>query len=272
VPAAFGSEIEEIIRTRLLPGCRVEIQQRPSPMRRGRGTANPQYAGGIHSDGPLTAELYAANVGAFAGPQAEEWWLRRYRGDDVAGFMSVIDRMAGYPPLAFPFNLQFNENMPLRDQPPVINNVPGALAIAELFDRTEWVSQSGNPVSYAQFIRKEPLHGNAAKPVIFQFAKGDMTVPNPTTSAILRAGDLKDRATYFRNDLAFLQVPPTSKNPHTFLTNISGAGAPYAVAAQRQIATFFASSGATTIDPDGAGPFFETPIAGPLPETLNFIP
>jgi hypothetical protein len=89
VPAAFGAEIEEIIRTRLLPGRRVEIQQRPSPMRRGRGTANPQYAGGIHSDGPLTAELYAANVGAFAGPQAEEWWLRRYRGDDVAGFMSV---------------------------------------------------------------------------------------------------------------------------------------------------------------------------------------
>jgi len=27
-----------------------------------------------------------------------------------------------------------------------------------------------------------------------------------------------------------------------------------------------------TIDPDGAGPFFETPIAGPLPETLNYIP
>ncbi len=176
------------------------------------------------------------------------------------------------PPAAFPANLVFNENIPLRDQPPLINNVPGALAIAELFDRTEWVSQSGNPVSYAPFIRKEPLHGNAVKPVIFQFAKGDMTVPNPTTSAILRAGDLKDRATYFRNDLAFMQVPPTSRNPHTFLTNISGAGAPYAVAAQKQIATFFASGGATTIDPDGAGPFFETPIAGPLPETLNFIP
>lgn len=175
-------------------------------------------------------------------------------------------------PAKFPFNLVFNENIPLRDQPPVINDVPGALAIAELFDRTEWVSQSGNPVSYAQFIRKEPLHGNAKKQVIFQFAKGDMTVPNPTTSAILSAGDLKDRATYFRNDLAFLQVPPTSKNPHTFLTNISGPGAPYAIAAQRQIATFFASGGTTTIDPDLAGPFFETPIAGPLPETLNFIP
>jgi hypothetical protein len=147
------------------------------------------------------------------------------------------------------------------------------LAIAEVFDRTEWVSQSGNPVSYAQFIRQQPLQGNAAKPVIFQFAKGDMTVPNPTASAILRAGSLADRATYFRNDLAYALNSAVGKNPHTFLTNIgSAAGAPYALAAQRQIATFFTSQGATTIDPDGIGPFFETPIAGPLPETLNFIP
>jgi hypothetical protein len=110
---------------------------------------------------------------------------------------------ARQPPLLNLPGFAFDENIPLRDQAPVINNVPGALAIAEVFDRTEWVSQSGNPVSYAQFIRKQPLDGNAQKPVIFQFAKGDMTVPNPTTSAILRAGDLKDRATYFRNDLAF---------------------------------------------------------------------
>lgn len=89
VPPAFAEEVEEIIRTRLLPGRRLEIQQRPSPMRRGRGTENPQYAGGVHSDGPLSAELYAANVGAFAGPQAEKWWLDRYRRPDVAGFMSI---------------------------------------------------------------------------------------------------------------------------------------------------------------------------------------
>ncbi|MEO8312928.1 MAG: Ig-like domain-containing protein [Caldimonas sp.] len=178
--------------------------------------------------------------------------------------------LPGVPP---PFNLVFNENMPLRNLPPVINTVPGALAIAEVFDRTEWVSQSGNPVSYAPFIRAQPLHGNAAKPVIFQFAKGDKTVPNPTTSAILRAGHLTDRATYFRNDLAFALNPGVGKNPHTFLTNVfAAAGAPYAIAAQRQIATFFASNGATTIDPDGAGPFFETPIAGPLPEDLSYIP
>jgi hypothetical protein len=89
VPQAFCDEIEEIIRTRLLPETRVEIQQRPTPLRRGRGTATPQYGQGVHSDGPLTAELYAANVGAFAGEQAQRWWIERYRQDDVAGFMSI---------------------------------------------------------------------------------------------------------------------------------------------------------------------------------------
>ena len=48
--------------------------------------------------------------------------------------------------------------------------------------------------------------------------------------------------------------------------------APYAIAAQSQIAAFFASNGALTIDPDGPAPFFEVPIALPLPEGLNFIP
>lgn len=109
--------------------------------------------------------------------------------------------------------------------------------------------------------------------MIFQFAKGDSTVPNPTTSAILRAGDLADRASYFRNDLAFAANPATPKNPHTFLTNIAHpAMALLAGVAQTQIAVFFASHGAMVIDPDGALPLFEVPITPPLPEVLNYIP
>jgi hypothetical protein len=98
-------------------------------------------------------------------------------------------------------------------------------------------------------------------------------VPNPSSSAILRAGALQDRATYFRNDLAFVASPGIPKNPHTFLTNIGiPASVPYAIAAQSQIAAFFASNGLLTIDPDGAQPFFEVPVVLPLPEGLNFIP
>src|ERR1700687_2102057 len=40
--------------------------------------------------------------------------------------------------------------------------------------------------------------------------------------------------------------------------------------AQEQIATFFASDGAEMIQPEPAR-FFEMPIAGALPEDLNFI-
>ena len=181
--------------------------------------------------------------------------------------------LAPTPGVPVPFNLNFNENIPLRGLPLVINTAPGATAISQVLDRFEWVQQSGNPVSYASLIRKAPLPGSAPKPVIVQFAKGDGTVPNPSSSAILRAGALQDRATYFRNDLAFAASPGIPKNPHTFLTNIGiAASVPYAIQAQSQIAAFFASNGLLTIDPDGPSPIFEVPIVLPLPESLNFIP
>jgi hypothetical protein len=167
----------------------------------------------------------------------------------------------------------FDENIPLRNLPPVVNTVPGAIAIQEVLEHTEWVSQSGNPVAYAPHLRASPLAGVPAKSILFQFAKGDQTVPNPTTTAILRAGGLRDRATFFRNDLAFAADPTVPKNPHTFLTRITTPSvAAVAFGAQRQIATFFASHGVTIIDPDGAGPLFEVPIVGPLPEDLSYIP
>jgi hypothetical protein len=177
------------------------------------------------------------------------------------------------PGVPAPFNLQFNENLPLRDETVRINTVPGAMAIQRVLDRFQWVQQLGNPVSYAQHIRKQPLQGGP-KPVLVQVAKGDMTVPNPTSSALIRAGGLQDRTVYFRNDLAFAADNLTPKNPHTFLTNIvSGGLAPQvAIGTQMQIAAFFATNGMTVIDPDDAGPLFEVPIAGPLPESLNFIP
>jgi len=170
--------------------------------------------------------------------------------------------------------LSFNDNMPLRNQPPVINTVAGAIAIQTVEDISNWLGQSGDPVAWAPFIRKSPLEGASAKGVIIQFARGDKTVPNPTTTALIRSGELTDRTTLFRNDLAFALGVGFGKNPHTFLTNIAGtpAVAAAAIGAQTQIAIFFASNGALTIDPDGAGPLFETPINGPLPEDLAFIP
>jgi hypothetical protein len=183
------------------------------------------------------------------------------------------------PPITL-FN--FAENLPLRNQPLVVDTVPGANAIQALVENSEWVSQSGNSVAYAPHIRKDPLHGIQAKSVIVQFAKGDQTVPNPTATAIIRAGDLEDQTTYYRNDLAFALNPAIPKNPHGFLTGLFGAATSgIALAAQRQIAVFFASEAVPglapiVIDPDVLGLFpievFEVPVVPPLPETLNFIP
>lgn len=113
---------------------------------------------------------------------------------------------------------RFNENLPLRDgipitagltdgttaiiQSPVTNAVDGAVEIQELIDRSEWAAQSGDPAAYAPHLRLGPLDGVPAKAVILQVAKGDRVVPNPTSTAIIRAGELADRTTFFWNDLA----------------------------------------------------------------------
>jgi dienelactone hydrolase len=168
----------------------------------------------------------------------------------------------------------FNDNSPLRDLPPVTNTVPGAIAIQTVEDTSRWLGQAGDPVAWAPFMNESPLAGDLSKPVIIQFARGDKTVPNPTATALIRSGNLRDRATFFRNDLAFALGVGFGKNPHTFLTNIGGTPpvAAAAVGAQSQIAIFFTTNGALTIDPDGPGPLFEVPIAGALPEDLGFIP
>ena len=180
----------------------------------------------------------------------------------LVGFALLTRTPALYNAAPNPTLTSFAENMPLRGQPIVIDTVPGASAIQELIDRNEWAQQSANPAALAPYVEH---------PVIVQFAKGDRTVPNPTTSAILRAGDLAGRATYFRNDIAGPGGTQLYPNPHTFLTGIGNlATVTAALQAQAQIATFFATNGSLTIDPDGAGTVFETPIAGPLPETTGF--
>ena len=178
------------------------------------------------------------------------------------------------PPLINLPGFNFNDNFPLRDQAPVVNTVPGAIAIQSFEETFRWLAQAGDPVSWAPFIRETPLAGSDPKSVIVQFARGDKTVPNPTTTALIRSGDLRDRTTLFRNDLGFALGVGFTTNPHAFLTNLDlmhPAVAFAALEAQAQIGVFFASDGALTIDADGPGPLFETPTTI-LPEDLAYIP
>jgi hypothetical protein len=77
----------------------------------------------------------------------------------------------------------------------------------------------------------------------------------------------------FRFDLAYTRTNGAiGQVPHEFAFNFTPAGIGPALQVQEQAATFLASDGHETIDPDGLGAEFETPIAGPLPEGLCFIP
>ncbi len=181
----------------------------------------------------------------------------------------------------------FNENFPLRDgiplrvrladgtsqdiQSPVTNTVTGAMAIQEVVENAKWVSDSGNPVAYSPHLRRDLLAGVPTKSVIYQFGKGDQIAPNPTATAIVRSGDLADRATFYRHDLAFAENPTLPTQPHGFMVRIEiPAFRAIALGAQEQIAVFFATGGEVIIHPEPAR-FFEVPIVLPLPEDLGYI-
>jgi hypothetical protein len=74
------------------------------------------------------------------------------------------------------------ENLPFRNEATVrSNSQPFEVGLQEFVDQLEWGAQVGNPVSYAPYIRKSPLAGNAPKTVIYQFARGDQTVRDGCT-------------------------------------------------------------------------------------------
>ena len=257
--------------------------------------------GGIYGTILLAVEsnIRVGVAGAAGGATVE--WMRLGAGgnrSNVAGRSFLASRTPslinspgitklGGVSLAPPY---FNENLPLRNgesmtieleggttgvvQSPVINTAPGAMAIQEVFEHFEWVSQSSNPGAFARHLRRSPLAGVPQKSVLFLFAKGDLTVQNPTTTALLRAGDLADRTTYFLNDLALAEDPTMVKDPHAFAFRIFGPGAlarQIALGAQQQVALFLASNGELIIHPEPAR-FFEVPVLLPLPEGLSYIP
>jgi len=137
----------------------------------------------------------------------------------------------------------FAESIPLPGEAPVRAPAAGALDIQAYFDRAEWLSQSANPVAFAPYLKQVPLPGVGAKAVLYQWAVGDLTVPNPTTAALLRAGQLQPDSSLYRHDLVS-GLSDRFKNPHGFLAWI-GFPEVHAIgrAAQEQVARFFLSGG-----------------------------
>lgn len=87
--AVYREEIDHVIRQRLFPGRKVEIEEGAPILRRGRGTLTPDYGDGVHSDGGLGLEDYVHNIAAFGDGKAARWWRALYERRDVAGVVWI---------------------------------------------------------------------------------------------------------------------------------------------------------------------------------------
>jgi hypothetical protein len=174
-------------------------------------------------------------------------------------------------PVAGPF---YNENKPLRDQPAVITTVGGAIAIQNAFEMHEWGQQSAQTSqTWIRHLQANPLAGMVPKPVLVIFGRGDQNAVNPGSSALLRTGDLLWNNIYYRHDLAYAEDPTIPKNPHDVGISPTSSNATYRAVSrglQDAISTFFTSDGQVIAQPVPAR-FFEVPVGGSLPETLNYI-
>jgi hypothetical protein len=144
----------------------------------------------------------------------------------------------------------FTESWPLPHDPPITDPVDGAIRIQRYLSDATWYGRPGGPEPYAPLLRLRP--SGEPKNVAYQVAFGDATVPNVTSGNIVRAGDLFDVTTYYRND----RTPTANRNPHGFLADPTVFGRQMA---QLQLTTFLETG--RIVDPDGPAPVFETPIA-----------
>jgi len=185
---------------------------------------------------------------------------------------SLLNLAPGTPDPINPGNpLAFADNVPPRDQPPLTNTVPSAIAIEDKIERIDWAQQPGDEIAYAPHLRKAPLAGTPVRPVLIPFAQGDSVVATTTAGNALRAGDLAERAIYFRAVDAFGHPNPAQVDEWLVQINPAVTQPCFALRAQEAAATFLASGGTTVLDPDTVtdppcpSPYFDTPFTGPLP-------
>ena len=148
----------------------------------------------------------------------------------------------------------FTEDMPLRNDPPVVISHPGAALLQDLFGKTDWYDRTGSPETFAPRIRLRPDPAWATNPknVVFQTAYGDGTVPNPTAATLYRAGALSDRVVYYRND----KTPTYASDPHGWLADPTLAGR---TSGEQQLALFLLTGQLIPTNPA----ILETTIADP---------
>jgi hypothetical protein len=184
------------------------------------------------------------------------------------------------PPL-LPPGTPFNDNFPFRDQPVSIN-VPGNSDTQYYMEIIEWLDNPGDPIPFAPHLARSTLPGVPAKPVLFQMARADRTIPNPAASDLIRAAGMAGSTWMYRHDLAEAAYPGLlPENPHPYLALFLGANGGtvslpslpallIGLATQSQVGGFLASDGASIPDMNQIfpGPLFEIPAT--LPNDLGY--
>ncbi len=238
-------------------------------------------------------DVLAGTLNGGGGTQVDDARLspiaRQIGAAYLAGFTPTRLNVPPAPSQTY-FHDSFNDEYVYRGEA-ITDTVPGALTIQDAFEDADWLGMLGDPLSYAAHLQAAPLPGVPAKHMLVQFGLGDLEVPNPTESALVRAAGLQPATWLLRTDLAAAIDPrllgltqpgaPFPVYPHRFLSNpllfdplsppvVTAIG----VAAQKQIADFFASGSISDPNQYLSGSFagyslFQNPAT--LPDGLNFL-
>lgn len=169
-------------------------------------------------------------------------------------------------------------DLPFRNEPAVrIRTNAQAAPLQEFVERMEWLEAPRAAMSYGPYLRSATLPGVGVRPILFQYAQGDIQVPNPTSTALIRAANMREFTSLYRADLARAVAPDIPRDVHAYLVPLGPTSAQAVSAAALTQAFEFlvaARDAVPNVNPTLRALFgrdlFETPEV--LPEVPGFPP
>lgn len=184
-----------------------------------------------------------------------------YGGDRNGELRALMDRL-GFS------GLEGGPGLPFRYEPVRVIDNPLLAAWQDFLAAMEWAESPGAPASFGPHLKSATLPGVPIKRTLFQIARGDRTVPNPSNSLLIRSANMLESTSIYRHDLAAAQVRGLPANPHAFLAAVEPlAFSAVGFAAQQQAVTYMEGTGETIPNVNGSlaryfpGPVFEVPAA-----------
>ena len=89
IASRYLPEVDDLIRSKILPHKRLEIDQPEQVLRRGKNTAHPFFGLNVHNDYGVSADDFEENTAAFGELTAGQAWRDSFERDEVAGFMVI---------------------------------------------------------------------------------------------------------------------------------------------------------------------------------------